>query len=193
VHVLLKAPRPGAVKTRLAAAIGDTAAVALYRELAARTLAVVRETGWPCTVWYAPRDAERECRAWLGDEARLRAQPDGDLGARMAHAVASEPPGRATLLLGGDCPGVTAALLRAASSALERVPAVVGPSVDGGYWLLGVRTPPPALFDGMAWSTPGVLAETRRRLAAAGVGWEELATLRDVDTVDDARAEGLVG
>jgi rSAM/selenodomain-associated transferase 1 len=191
-HLFLKAPRPGTVKTRLAADLGDEAATAIYRALATQVLEAVRACGWPCTVWYAPADAAAEMRAWLGPGPHLASQPDGDLGARMAHAAASAPRGRAIVLLGGDVPGLSAAALQRAAAALAEAPAVLGPSADGGYWLLGGRAPRPDLFSAMPWSTPGVLPATRARLAAAGVGWRELETRRDVDTLDDARAAGLV-
>jgi glycosyltransferase A (GT-A) superfamily protein (DUF2064 family) len=69
---------------------------------------------------------------------------------------------------------------------------VIGPSEDGGYYLIGGPTPLPDLFSGMAWSTHRVLEETRARLEHAGIPWQELPVLRDVDTAEDARAEGLL-
>jgi rSAM/selenodomain-associated transferase 1 len=190
-HLFLKAPRPGTVKTRLAADLGGEAAAGIYRTLAAQAVEAVRACGWPCTVWYAPADAAAEMRGWLGDGPRLAPQPDGDLGARMAHAAASVPRGRAIVLLGGDVPGLSADALQRAAAALAEAPVVLGPSADGGYWLLGGRTPLPDLFTAIPWSTSAVLPATRARLAAAGVGWRELETRRDVDTLDDARAAGL--
>ncbi len=69
---------------------------------------------------------------------------------------------------------------------------VLGPAEDGGYYLVGGPTPLPPIFEGMPWSTSRLLEETRARLARAGAAWRELPTLRDVDTADDARAEGLL-
>jgi glycosyltransferase A (GT-A) superfamily protein (DUF2064 family) len=103
------------------------------------------------------------------------------------------PRGRDWLAIGGDCPRLDAELLRVAAAIVARDEIALGPTTDGGYYLIGGRTPLPApLFDGIAWSTSGVLEETRARLARAGLTWRELPTLRDVDTAEDARAEGLL-
>jgi len=191
VALMLKAPRPGTVKTRLAAGIGADTATQLYRELGSATVATVQRVGWPLTIWYTPADAADEMRSWLGHTGGLRPQPDGDLGARMAAAVAAAEPGSRLILLGGDCPGITVEVLRAAADALTRHAVVMVPSVDGGYVLLGGTCPFPDLFSDMEWSTSTVANETRRRLQASGTSWAELPALRDVDTADDARALGL--
>jgi rSAM/selenodomain-associated transferase 1 len=193
VAILLKAPRVGSVKTRLAAAIGDRQALRLYRVMASRTLAAVREGGFDATIWFAPADAGAEMRHWLGEDWDLRPQASGDLGARLAAAEQAVAPGRGWLAIGGDCPRLDAELLRVAAAVVSRDEIAVGPSADGGFYLIGGRTPLPAgLFVDMPWSTGAVLAETRARLTSAGVAWRELPTLRDVDTVEDARAEGLL-
>ena len=188
---LLKAPRPGLVKTRLAAEVGPERALSLYRLMAERTAAAVREAGWPGTIWYDPPEAEEEMRRWLGAEWTYEAQPPGDLGTRLARAVAAEP-GQCPVLLGGDCPGLSGDLLREAAALLERYRVVVGPAEDGGYYLLGGRVPLPDLFTGMPWSTDRLFQETRRRLELMGVVWAALPRLRDVDTGADARAVGLL-
>ena len=193
VAVFLKAPRSGSVKTRLASAIGDRQALRLYRVMATRTLAAVREAGFEPTIWFTPADAAVEMRHWLGEQWDLRPQASGDLGARLAAAEQAVERGRGWLAIGADCPRLDAERLRVAAAAVARDEVVLGPSVDGGYYLIGGRTPlPPALFEGIPWSTSGVLAETRARLTDAGVTWRELPTLRDVDTAEDARAEGLL-
>ncbi len=191
VALMLKAPRPGTAKTRLAAGIGADAATQLYRELGAATVATVQRAGWPLTIWYTPADSAAEMRSWLGTTIDLQPQPDGDLGARMAAAVAAAEPGSRLILLGGDCPGITVEVLRAADDALTQHAVVIVPSVDGGYVLLGGTCPFPDLFSHMEWSTSSVANETRRRLEASGTSWVELPALRDVDTADDARALGL--
>jgi hypothetical protein len=161
--------------------------------MASRTLAAVRETGFDATVWFTPADATVEMRRWLGEAWDLRPQASGDLGMRLATAEQAVTRGRAWLAIGGDCPRLDAELLRVAAAVVTRGEIALGPSDDGGYYLIGGRTPLPAtLFEEMPWSTSGVLAETRARLARAGVAWRELPTLRDVDTADDARAEGLL-
>ena len=192
VAVFLKAPRLGTVKTRLAADIGGRQALRLYRVMAGRTLAAVRAAGLDATVWFTPADAAAEMRLWLGERWDLRPQSSGDLGRRLAASARSVPTGGGWLAVGADCPRLDAALLQEAVTIVERGQIVVGPSEDGGYYLVGGPTPMPDLFTGMPWSTSGVLDETRARLDRAGAAWCELVTLRDVDTVADARAEGLL-
>jgi rSAM/selenodomain-associated transferase 1 len=193
VAVFLKAPRSGSVKTRLAATIGDRQAIRLYRVMASRTLAAVAEAGLTAMIWFTPTDAVAEMRHWLGEGWDFRPQASGDLGARLAAAEQAVPRGRDWLAIGGDCPRLDAELLRVAAAIVARDEIALGPTTDGGYYLIGGRTPLRApLFDGIAWSTSGVLEETRARLARAGLTWRELSTLRDVDTAEDARAEGLL-
>ena len=189
--LFLKAPRSGTVKTRLAAEVGDRRALRLYRVLVARTLAAVREAGLDATIWFTPPDAVNEMRFWLG-EWDFRPQASGDLGARLAAAARAIEPGRGWMAVGADCPRLSAEHLREARVIVQRGELVIGPSEDGGYYLIGGPTPLPDLFSGIPWSTDRVLEETRARLERAGVGWQELPVLRDVDTADDARAEGLL-
>jgi uncharacterized protein len=190
--VFLKAPRIGTVKTRLAAEVGKHRALRLYRVMAARTLHVVREAGLDATIWYTPVNAMMEMRFWLGEEWELRPQASGDLGARLSAAARAVVPGRGWIAIGADCPRLSAALLQEACAVIGRGEIALGPSTDGGYYLIGGRTPLPDIFDGIPWSTDRVLSETRARIARAGVLVHELPELRDVDTAADARAEGLL-
>lgn len=192
IAIFLKAPRPGRVKPRLAAEVGDRHALRLYRLIAARTLAAVRATGLEATVWFAPADAGPELRYWLGEEWPLRPQASGDLGARMVASTQAVETGRGWIALGRDCPGITAQVILEAVAAISRGEIVLGPTHDGGYYLLGGRTPLPDLFTGMPWTTEQVLGETRARLRRVGAAWHELPVLRDIDTAADARAEGLL-
>jgi rSAM/selenodomain-associated transferase 1 len=180
------------VKTRLAAEIGERQALRLYRIMAARTLAAAREAGLEASIWFTPADAGPEMRHWLGEDWVMRPQASGDLGARLAAAAEAVDPGRRWLAVGADCPRLDARLLREAVGAIAEGLVVLGPTLDGGYYLVGGRAPLPDIFSDMPWSTERLLDATRARLAAAGVPWRELRMLRDVDTAEDARAEGLL-
>jgi rSAM/selenodomain-associated transferase 1 len=190
--IFLRAPRLGGVKTRLAADVGDRHALRLYRLMAARTLAAAADAELDPTVWFAPANAGPEMRYWLGDRWPLRPQASGDLGARLAAAAQAIEHGRGWIAIGGDCPGLSAAVLREAATIVTGGEVAIGPTLDGGYYLLGGRTPLPDLFTAMPWSSDQVLPETRARLGRIGVAWRELPPLRDVDTAADARAEGLL-
>ena len=94
--------------------------------------------------------------------------------------------------LDGDCPELTPEILRQGLQALDHHEVVLGPSQHGGYYLVGGRVPLPDIFSDMPWNTDRLLAETRSRLADAGVAWSELPALREVESVADARAAGLL-
>ena len=189
--ILLKAPRLGLVKTRLAVEVGDRHALRLYRVMAGRVLAAVRTAGLDAIIWFTPPESLAEMEHWLGDSWEFRPQATGDLGARLAAAARAVPRGHPWMAVCADCPAITATVLRQACGDLERG-VVVGPTHDGGYYLIGGRTPLPDIFTAMPWGTNRVLAETRVRLARISAVWHELPTLRDVHTAADARAERLL-
>jgi len=101
----------------------------------------------------------------------------------MAAVEAANGP---AIVVGTDCPALTPEHLRAAARALvDGIDVVIIPVDDGGYGLIGMRRPQPALFEGMTWSTSSVMAETRRRLIRLGLSWREPARLWDVDVPAD--------
>lgn len=195
LHILAKAPLPGLVKTRLAAVCGDERALAAYRAMAGNVFCAALASGLPAAVHFAPDGARAAMAGLCGPGFRLVPQAPGDLGARMAAALAGAfaAGDAAALLIGADLPLLTPALLRQAAMALEEKPAVLGPAEDGGYWLIGFTREgfAPEVFAGMPWSTAAVAGLTRARLAAAGREFAELATLPDCDEAADlARLAG---
>jgi rSAM/selenodomain-associated transferase 1 len=187
IAVLAKAPVPGFAKTRLIPAIGAHAAAVLQERLTAHAVetAIAAHVG-PVTLCCAPDATHTSFRELAARfPITLAQQPDGDLGARMLAAL-----GACGLVIGSDCAAFTPDHLRAASAALDEADVVLIPAEDGGYVLIGMRKPQPALFSDMAWGGPAVLAETRKRIAALKLKATELAPLWDVDTEGDlARLE----
>lgn len=193
-HVLLfaRAPRAGQVKTRLAADIGSQAALEVYRAMGARVVRQVAPQS-TITVWYEPGDAGDEMRAWLGD-LHFRPQPDGDLGARLtgafdAHFAAC--PDLPAIAIGADTPGVDAGVIADARAALDSTDVVIGPARDGGYYLIGLARPLPALFENIPWGSGTVFASTVAACRACGIEPAILAERIDVDRVHDLTALGL--
>lgn len=192
-HLLIFAREPvlGRVKTRLAAGIGEEAALAVYRELLAHTAQAVAVAGVPATLWLAEAPAppalpNQPRPEWPG--LPWRVQPAADsLGARMAHAFAEAFAAGAThvAIIGTDCPGLTAAHLTQAFQLLTDHDMVLGPADDGGYYLLGLRQPQPVLFENKTWSTPTVLADTLADAQRLGLRTALLPTLHDVDSAAD--------
>ena len=189
VVVLAKAPRAGGVKTRLCPPLSPAAAARLYRCFLLDTLDRVQALGGVTpAVAYAPRDA-RAFFAAARPGMLLVPQGGGDLGARMARVV-ERLLGRgfaAVVILGADSPTLPGSHLRAAVRLLGSAAAdgVIGPSEDGGYYLIGLRAPCPALFAGVSWSTRRVLAQTLAKARRAGRRLRLLPAWYDVDTVAD--------
>lgn len=186
IAILARAPVAGATKTRLIPALGAEGAARLHRRLLQRTVAAALAARLgPVTLWWAG-GAPRAELPGLGaaDAPRIAVQPPGDLGDRMLAAVNAGLP-RPTLVIGSDCPGYTAELLREAAAALAHHDAVLVPAEDGGYVLIGLAVAEPRVFAGMAWGSAGVLTATRARLRALGWNWRELAPLWDVDRPAD--------
>ena len=180
-HVILfvKAPRLGAVKTRLAADIGMLEAWRFYRATVARSLhRLGRDPRWRCVLSITP---DRFARSGPWFPPRLP-QGSGDLGARMGRALSSMPTGPA-VLIGGDIPDIEVGDMVQAFGQLERHDMVFGPASDGGYWLIGARRRPlpHGLFRGVRWSSPHALADTLANLSPHC----RTALLAEHDDVDD--------
>lgn len=191
VVVFARAPEAGRVKTRLAAAVGNADALAVYRRLGEQIVGAVSGSADHRTVVaFTPRGSEAAMRGWLGDVVELEPQAEGDLGERMLAAVAARHAAGATriLVVGTDCPAVDATRIAAGFAALDEAEVVLGPALDGGYYLIGVRAPEPALFAGMPWSSPEILARTLDRARAAGLSVRLLPEARDIDTLADLEA-----
>jgi len=188
IAVLAKAPIAGLAKSRLAPALGARAAARLQRRFTLRALRTAVAAGLgPVSLWCAPNADHRFFRALrrtMGVDCRVQAS--GDLGERMDTAFRLHCAQGPLLLVGTDCPALGADHLRRAARALcDGHDAVFAPAQDGGYVLVGLRSPQPALFSGMTWSTSAVMAETRTRARALGLRVMELETLWDVDVPED--------
>ncbi len=179
--VMVKAPRLGRVKTRLAADIGGVAAWNFYRRTMARVLRpLAGDARW--TTWLAvtPDNSLRQGRLWPVATPRLT-QGAGDLGERMGRVMAVMPAGP-VVIIGADIPGIRAAHINRAFKALGRADAVFGPAADGGYWLVGLKRRPALkeIFAAVRWSSEHALADTKANLPAH---WrvDHLEVLTDVD------------
>lgn len=188
IAVLAKAPIAGFAKTRLIPALGAAGAARLHRRLTARTVvtAVGAALG-QVTIWAAPDTSHRFFRALsCRYGVKARSQPSGDLGRRMLAAFAHEPEGVALLVIGTDCPPLTASHLHAAADALRAGhDATFLAADDGGYVLIGLRRAIPELFRDIAWGSDRVMAQTRGRMRELGLKWHEGEVLWDVDRPED--------
>lgn len=190
--VYAKRPLPGYAKTRLAAGIGAEEAAGVYARLLYGYLLDLLHAGLDDTrielAVAAPEDAPFFAAAF--PELLVHPQVAGNLGVRMAASFtrAFATGAKCVVLTGSDIPGLDSRIVRAAFTALENGPAVIGPSHDGGYYLLGLRAPGAPVFDGIDWSTSAVLAQTEVLIRAAGLTLAYLPALTDLDMVEDYRA-----
>jgi rSAM/selenodomain-associated transferase 1 len=185
-------PEPGRTKTRLIPALGRDGAADLSRRMTedalreARLLAARRNT--TLKIYYEGGDVAQMAE-WLGDDLIFVKQAEGDLGQRMARAF-SENCGTedgSAVIMGTDCPDLSAAILWRAFDLLLRNDLVLGPADDGGYYLIGLRSACDELFQDMPWSTDEVFSRTIGRATTLGLSFTRLETLRDIDRPEDLR------
>jgi len=182
--VMVKEPRPGRVKTRLARDIGPVAAAWWYRHQVRALLRRLDDPRWRTVLAVAPDRALHARGVWPG---HLNRQPQGagDLGRRMARLLTGQPPGPA-VLVGSDIPDIAPRHIARAFDALGGHDAVFGPAPDGGYWLVGFRNlapPPPGVFRGVRWSSRHALTDSMATLPGWRIGRAD--TLADIDTAAD--------
>jgi hypothetical protein len=184
VLVFAKPPRAGEAKTRLAGLLGSEGAAALARAFFEDTWRMVSEVDWAEPVLAT---TERDAEEWR--RLRLRKvlpQGDGDLGQRMERllrlALESAP---AAFAIGADAPDLPPGRLEAARGALTGADAVLGPSRDGGFYLIGLRRVPAGLLTGLPWSAPETCERTRNRLLERGLSVRLLPEWSDVDRPED--------
>jgi len=190
IVIFAKAPQLGFAKTRLAPALGAQGAADLARRLLMHALSVAQAAKvGPVELCVAPSAADP---AWqtlaIADAVRWSDQGEGDLGERMARATQRViDGGESVLLIGTDCPELTAAHLQQAARALQRTDAALFPTADGGYVLLGLNRFHPSLFAGIAWSTDAVAFETLCRLGQLGWTVQSHPMLHDIDEPADLK------
>lgn len=188
IQIFAKAPIPGMAKSRLIPALGAEHAARLQARFIRHTLATTTQSPFSSELWCTPDPHHPAFTAARDDfSVALFPQQGADLGARMHYALADGVSrGGPVVLIGTDCPALSAQELHEAFAALTNGHDVVlGPSADGGYYLIGLKRPQPQLFSAMHWSTPEVLEETRRRLRSSGLHWHELRVLHDIDLPAD--------
>lgn len=189
VGVFVKVPEPGRVKTRLGRDVGMTSAASFYAGCVAWLLKRLLASSFRPVVFYTPSSGEEKLRNCYGDlpEMKFIPQRGENLGEKMFHALSDlredhpEPP----LLIGSDTPLLPVKYLRDATESLENNDVVLGPSEDGGYYLVGMTRPRRELFFDMAWSHSGVFEETLDRIKEQSLSVEILPEHNDIDTVED--------
>ena len=185
----VRAPEAGKVKTRLAAEIGEDAAIGLYNCFVEDLLTTIENVDGGLRLLFQPFDAGTQLRSWLGDRHTYCPQKGDDLGEKMKNAFkdAFKEGFCKVVLIGSDIPDLPADFLPRAFTGLDSSDAVIGPSSDGGYYLIGFTRDSFAaeVFDGITWSTSAVFKQTLAKLKSCGLRVCQLPLWYDVDTRAD--------
>jgi glycosyltransferase A (GT-A) superfamily protein (DUF2064 family) len=206
--ILARKAELGKGKTRLAKGIGVPQAFEAYKHLIAVTASVTKASQLPCTVIFDPEVGDTD--VWpseyfdyslqvqstnLGDRIAAglegvlaKVSPSGVDSRASTHALSGNAHGtdrQGALIMGTDCPTLTPAILQEAAKALETKDAVLGPSFDGGFYLLGVRKVEPTLFDGVEWSTERVADQMIAAFERLGYDYQLSPKLADIDEKED--------
>jgi hypothetical protein len=184
--ILVKNPVAGKTKTRLAASVGHPKALRMYHQLMAYTESQATAlTDKKRLLLYSEQIVKDD--QWPEAHYQKDIQKGPGLGERMSNAfeAAFAAGAERAVIIGSDCPGVTTQLLEDAFSALDKHDLVIGPAVDGGYYLLGMKQAAPALFQNIAWSTEAVASQTLAVAESLHLKVATLTALRDVDHLED--------
>jgi uncharacterized protein len=190
--VFTKYPEVGKTKTRLIPALGADGAAKLQRQMTEHTLEQVKLLQVARTlsieIHYSGGDRDHLQR-WLGRDHTLRAQVGNDLGERMKHAFEQSSCSGAsrTIIIGSDCPSLNHTMIADAFDELANHDLVIGPANDGGYYLIGLKSPRPEIFENIHWGTDIVFDQTMDRAAKLGLSTSTLQPLNDIDRPADLK------
>ncbi len=184
--IFIKNPLPGRAKTRLAKTVGNEEALRIYKRLLRHTRQVSEGINVTRHLFYS--DFIDDSDEWAENHFHKYIQTGDSLGERMSNAfrqIDGMFPLSRKIIIGSDCPGLTPDILSGAFDGLNTCDFVLGPSEDGGYYLLGMKSILSDVFEDIPWSTEQVATITSRRIAASHSSLEQMPVLSDVDTEED--------
>ncbi|MBE9193198.1 TIGR04282 family arsenosugar biosynthesis glycosyltransferase [Gloeocapsopsis crepidinum LEGE 06123] len=186
--VFTRYPEPGKAKTRLIPALGAAEAAQLQRQMTEHTLLQVSKCDRSLTVEVRFADGNLKLmQEWLGHHLNYQPQGEGDLGTKIKHSLAAAfaRGSQRVVTIGTDCPGITAELLAMAFHQLHECDLVLGPAIDGGYYLIGVSRLIAELFNNISWGSAAVLQQTQAIAQKLNLSVAMLPPLADVDRPED--------
>lgn len=188
--IFTRYPEPGKTKTRLIPALGAQGAATLQRQMTEYTISQVNklQSFRPLSVEVRFAGGNlTQMQGWLGSDIVYQLQDEGDLGSRMARSLsfAFQSSMERVVIIGTDCPGLNADLMGCAFDQLQAHNLVLGPAIDGGYYLIGLRCFIPELFSGINWGTAEVLQQTVDIAKQLDLSVAYLPHLADVDRPED--------
>ena len=191
--IFTRYPEPGKTKTRLIPALGDVGAANLHKQMTEHTIFQVKElqkiTRVSVEVRFTGGNLEK-MQNWLGHDLGYQFQSEGDLGARMAESLinAFNQKAQQVIIIGTDCPDLNSQILTTAFEKLEVFNLVLGPALDGGYYLIGLQQPIAELFMNISWGTAQVFAKTVEIAQKLNLSIGYLQPLADIDRPEDLTA-----
>ena len=185
--IFVKYPQAGFVKTRLAKDIGKEEAVLLYRRFVEIILKRTDDMSFNRFIFYSPARKGRQIQKWLGYGLTTFAQKGNNLGERLSNAVGStfRKGSKKVVVIGSDSPTIDKKIILKAFKELENKDCVIGPSLDGGYYLLGLSSFNREIFKDISWSTNKVFKQTINKLKKLRLRFNLLEQLSDVDNLKD--------
>jgi hypothetical protein len=192
ILVFVKLPETGKVKARLSRDLDEDTVCSLYRAFVLDLLDTLKKGSCTFTICFYPPDSEEKVADWLGKDLFYMPQAGKDLGERMKNAFINifSQGYSEVLLIGSDIPDLAGPIIDEAFDGLKNNEAVVGPALDGGYYLMGFKkdTFLPEIFQGIYWGTDTVFAKTMEIFKRNKCRIHVLTKWRDVDRLDDLRA-----
>ncbi|PHJ68375.1 hypothetical protein VF14_01845 [Nostoc linckia z18] len=188
--IFTRYPEPGKTKTRLIPVLGSVGAANLQRRMTEHTILQVKQLqkaiDISVEIWFSDGDLQL-MQKWLGSDLVYQPQGEGDLGLRMARSLlqAFQSGAEKAIIIGTDCPGLNAEILATAFDKLRTFDLVLGPALDGGYYLIGLRQLIPELFANIEWGTANVFQKTVEIAQKVNLSYVNLVSLADVDRPED--------
>lgn len=187
--IFLKYPEPGKVKTRLAKDIGAERAANIYKSLAEKIIRKTSHNSYKQHIFYTPFSKKEEIQKWLINSYRFYPQKGEDLGQKMFNAFLEvfNRGFRKAICIGTDVPHLTRKIIIEAFAKLEKNETVIGPSTDGGYYLIGMTKSMEEIFSNIDWGTDRVLSQTIDILKELDLNYSILDEIPDIDNIEDLR------
>ncbi|MBC1235756.1 TIGR04282 family arsenosugar biosynthesis glycosyltransferase [Nostoc sp. 2RC] len=188
--IFTRYPEPGKTKTRLIPVLGSFGAANLQRQMTEHTILQVKQLqkaiDISVEIWFSDGDLQL-MQKWLGLDLVYQPQGEGDLGLRMARSLlqAFQSGAEKAIIIGTDCPGLNPEILATAFDKLRTFDLVLGPALDGGYYLIGLRQLIPELFANIEWGTANVFQKTVEIAQKVNLSYVNLVSLADVDRPED--------
>lgn len=181
--IFIRNPIRGTVKTRLAQTLGNDKAFDIYKELLEITRQQSIKVNAQCYLYYSDHI---ELDAWSETTFIKKVQSGIDLGARMANAFNEVLQTHSkAIIIGSDCPYITSQIIDHSFHLLSNNDVILGPAIDGGYYLLGMKSTSPSIFESMPWSESNLYEKTIEKLNQLNFTHSSLIQLEDIDTEEE--------